>query len=56
MLTVVRSVREVPYRFAPDEDCLAVDVFTDKPIEPKTLIDTIKEMLRERREELECSL
>ena len=50
MLTAVHSVKQVPYRFAPDEEYLPVDVFMDKPIEPETLIETIKEMLGERRE------
>jgi CheY-like chemotaxis protein len=51
ILTNVHSVKKVPYRFAPDEDYLPVDVFLDKPIEPDALADTIKEMLGERREE-----
>ena len=51
MLTAVHSVKQVPYRFAPDEDYLPVDVFMDKPIEPETLVETIKEMLGQRREE-----
>jgi len=51
MLTAVHSVKKVPYRFAPDEEYLPVDVFMDKPIEPQLLVDTIKEMLGERREE-----
>jgi DNA-binding response OmpR family regulator len=50
MLTAVHSVKRVPYRFAPDEEYLPVDVFMDKPIEPETLVETIKEMLGERRE------
>jgi DNA-binding response OmpR family regulator len=50
MLTAVHSVKQVPYRFAPDEEYLPVDVFMDKPIEPETLVETIKEMLGERRE------
>lgn len=50
MLTAVHSIREVPYRFAPDEEFLPVDVFMDKPIEPETLVETIEEMLGERRE------
>jgi CheY-like chemotaxis protein len=51
MLTAVHSVREVPYRFAPDEEYLPVDVFMDKPIEPDELIKTVEDMLGERREE-----
>jgi DNA-binding response OmpR family regulator len=56
MLTAVHSVRQVPYRFAPDEEYLPVDVFMDKPIEPDRLVETIKEMLGERREEPEYPL
>ena len=56
MLTAVHSVKQVPYRFAPDKEYLPVDVFMDKPIEPETLVDTIKEMLGERREEPEYPL
>ncbi len=51
ILTSVHSVKEVPYRFAPDEDYLPVDVFLDKPIEPDMLVDKVKEMLGEFREE-----
>jgi DNA-binding response OmpR family regulator len=51
MLTAVHGVKKVPYRFAPNEEYLPVDVFIDKPIEPETLVETIKEMLGERREE-----
>jgi CheY-like chemotaxis protein len=53
ILTNVHSAKKVPYRFAPDEEYLPVDVFLDKPIEPDALADTIKEMLGERREEPE---
>jgi len=56
MLTSVHSVKKVPYRFAPDEDYLPVDVFLDKPIEPEHLVATIQEMLGERREEPEHPL
>lgn len=56
ILTNVHNVREVPYRFAPDKDYLPVDVFLDKPVEPKVLVDVIKEILGERREELEYPL
>ena len=56
MLTSIHSTKKVPYRFAPDEDYLPVDVFLDKPIEPEQLVDTIQEMLGERREEPEHPL
>jgi len=51
ILTNVHSVKKVPYRFAPDEDYLPVDVFLDKPVEPKALVAIVKEVLGERREE-----
>jgi CheY-like chemotaxis protein len=51
MLTSIHSTKKVPYRFAPDEHYLPVDAFLDKPIEPDQLVDTIQEMLGERREE-----
>jgi CheY-like chemotaxis protein len=51
ILTSLHGKRQVPYRFAPDETYLPVDVFLDKPIEPDTLVDTINELLGERREE-----
>jgi len=51
ILTSLHGKRQVPYRFAPDETYLPVDVFLDKPIEPGALVDTINELLGERREE-----
>jgi DNA-binding response OmpR family regulator len=51
ILTSVHSTKKVPYRFAPDEEYLPVDVFLDKPIEPEQLVDTVQETLGERREE-----
>ena len=51
ILTNVHSVKKVPYRFAPDEDYLPVDVFLDKPVEPRALVGIVKELLGERREE-----
>jgi len=56
ILTNVHNVRKVPYRFAPDEDYLPVDVFLDKPVELDALVATIREMLGERREEPEHPL
>jgi DNA-binding response OmpR family regulator len=51
ILTNIHNVRKVPYRFAPDENYLPVDLFMDKPIDPDELVNTIKEILGERREE-----
>jgi len=56
ILSNVHNVKKVPYRFAPDEDYLPVDVFLDKPVEPKALVAIVKEVLGERREELEYPL
>jgi CheY-like chemotaxis protein len=51
ILTSLHGKRQVPYRFAPDETYLPVDVFLDKPIEPEALVETVKELLGDRREE-----
>ena len=51
MLSNIHDVKKVPYRFAPDEDYLPVDLFLDKPIDPEVLVRTIKEVLGELREE-----
>jgi CheY-like chemotaxis protein len=51
ILTSLHGKRKVPYRFAPDETYLPVDVFLDKPIEPEALVETVNELLGERREE-----
>lgn len=56
MLTSIHNIKKVPYRFVPDEHYLPVDVFLDKPIEPNQLVNTIREMLGERREEPEHPL
>ena len=50
MLSQVHDVKKVPYRFAPDKDYLPVDVFLDKPADLEEVIDTIKDVLGERRE------
>jgi CheY-like chemotaxis protein len=51
ILTSLHRKHEVPYRFAPDETYLPVDVFLDKPIKPEALVETIDELLGQRREE-----
>ena len=56
ILTNVHNVRKMPYRFAPDEGYLPVDVFLDKPVELDALVATIGEMLGQHREELEHPL
>ena len=47
MLSAVHHVKKVPYRFAPDDVYLPVDFFLDKPVEPKDLVERIREMLGE---------
>lgn len=47
MLSAVHQVKKVPYRFAPDDVYLPVDFFLDKPVEPKDLVERIREMLNE---------
>jgi CheY-like chemotaxis protein len=51
ILTNIHNVKKVPYRFAPDKDFLPVDVFIDKPVDSDVLVDTINELLGEKREE-----
>ncbi|MBN2497291.1 MAG: response regulator [Deltaproteobacteria bacterium] len=53
LLTAIHERMKVPYRFAPDESHLPVDVFLDKPVMPDQLVQTIREMLGEAREEPE---
>jgi CheY-like chemotaxis protein len=51
ILTSLHQKQEVPYRFAPDETYLPVDVFLDKSADLEQVADTVKELLGERREE-----
>jgi DNA-binding response OmpR family regulator len=51
ILSAIHHAKQVPYRFAPDDDYLPVDVFLDKPVEGERLIGTIEEVLGRRREE-----
>ena len=47
MLTAIHARRQVPYRFAPDDEWIPVDVFLDKPVEPEMLVNKVVEMLGE---------
>ena len=49
ILSAVHELKKVPYRFAPDETYLPVDVFVDKPLYPKQLCDKVRELLGEPR-------
>lgn len=50
ILSCIHDRKQVPYRFAPDKDYLPVDVFLDKPVNPETLLEKVKELLNEKRE------
>ncbi len=50
LLTAVHEVKQVPYRFAPNETWLPVDIFLDKPASPKTLLQKVREALGMDRE------
>jgi len=51
ILTSIHDSKDVPYRFAPDEQYLPVDVFLDKPTPPDELVAKIEELLGRRREQ-----
>jgi CheY-like chemotaxis protein len=48
ILTSIHARKQVPYRFAPDEQWVPVDVFLDKPVEPQMLVNKVAEMLGDR--------
>jgi two-component system alkaline phosphatase synthesis response regulator PhoP len=56
ILSAVHQVKEVPYRFAPDETYLPVDVFMDKPVDPRQLCDKVRELLGEPRAEADAEV
>ncbi len=45
MLTAIHTT--TPLRFAPDEDYLPVQIFLEKPVEPKVLVAKVRELLGE---------
>ena len=45
MLTAIHTT--TPLRFAPDEDYLPVQVFLEKPVDPKVLLTKVHELLGE---------
>ena len=51
ILSCAHEEKQMPYRFAPDESYLPVDVFLDKPIDIDRLLATVNELLGEEREE-----
>jgi len=50
MLTAVHEIKKLPYRFAPDDTWLPVDIFLDKPVSASTLLQTVREALGIQRE------
>ncbi|MCK9243843.1 MAG: response regulator [Candidatus Marinimicrobia bacterium] len=50
ILSCIHDRKEIPYRFAPDRDYLPVDVFLDKPVNPKNLLEKVENLLGQRRE------
>ena len=46
MLTSIHQT--TPMRFGPDDDYLPVDEFIDKPIDPKTFIESVDRLLANR--------
>ncbi len=46
MLTAVHET--MPYRFAPDENYLPVDVFLDKPVDAGKLLPAVEKLLTEQ--------
>lgn len=56
LLTSLHAEKQVPYRFAPDENYLPVDVFLDKPATPEELLAVVRELLGERADEPETPL
>lgn len=51
MLTAIHDIKKVPYRFAPDDAWLPVDIFLDKPVSPSALIQNVEDALGIHREE-----
>jgi CheY-like chemotaxis protein len=51
ILVLTNVGRKSGFKFAPetDEDYLPVDGFLEKPLEPKTLVATVKEVLGEKQ-------
>ena len=48
VLSGVLEKKKIPYYFPPEEKQVPVDVFLDKPINPRTLVATIRDLLARR--------
>ena len=49
ILSAVHQRKQVPYRFAADDDYLPVDAFLDKPLDTKQLVETVEKLLGQER-------
>jgi CheY-like chemotaxis protein len=56
ILSAVHQRKQVPYRFAADQDYLPVDAFLDKPFDTKQLVEMVKKLLGQERIEPEYPL
>lgn len=56
ILSAVHERKQVPYRFAADDDYLPVDAFLDKPLDSSQLVETIRRLLGQERSEPEHPL
>ena len=51
IISSVHTIKKIPYRFAPDETWIPVDIFLDKPVNAAFLIHKLNELLGTHREE-----
>jgi len=56
ILSAVHQRKQVPYRFAADDDYLPIDAFLDKPLDTMHLVDAVKRLLGQKRIEPESPL
>jgi CheY-like chemotaxis protein len=56
ILSVINGRKEVPYRFAANDDYLPVDAFLDKPLDAAHLVDAVQQLLGQQRAEPEYPL
>lgn len=45
VMSSIHEKKQIPYRFAPDETYLPIDLWLDKPIDPDVLVNIIQETL-----------
>ena len=45
ILSSIHEAKKVPYRFAPDDTWLPVDLWLDKPVDPDVLLEKVKTAL-----------